>query len=238
MSSNPVAILYDIHGNDLALTAVIEDARAAGATSWVLGGDYCLIGAQPMQVLDRLDALSGEKIWLRGNTERWVGRPKADDIPVDAIRDAALFVQHAIGPDSVNELALLPDTLANVPLPGAEMTVFCHASPGSDMIGFTDQPAGSDEAAADSEFQANTIVCGHTHIQFVREVGVIEIVNPGSVGLPFDGDQRAAYALLTADGTFELRRVPYDVDAAIAAYGSHTGDWVDIAKRRLSEARP
>jgi diadenosine tetraphosphatase ApaH/serine/threonine PP2A family protein phosphatase len=238
MSSNPVAILYDIHGNDLALAAVIEDAVAAGAGSWLLGGDYCLIGAQPAQVLDRLDSLTGEKIWLRGNTERWVARPEAGDIPVDAIRDAALFVQKAIGPDSVHELSLLPATLAGVPLPGAEMTIFCHASPGSDMLGFTDVPAETDEAAAATEILGDTIVCGHTHIQFTREVGAFEVINPGSVGLPFDGDQRAAYSLLHADGSFEPRRVAYDVDAAVAAYGDHAGDWVDIAKRRLREARP
>lgn len=233
-----LAIAYDIHGNDHALAAVIDDAQSAGATSWLLGGDYCMIGAQPKAVLDRLETLPGGTIWLRGNTERWVAHPEAEDIPVDPIRDAARFVQQAIGPESVSELAALPDVLTNIPHPGAAMTVFCHASPGSDMIGFTDQPSETDGDAAKSEFEANTMVCGHTHIQFAREVGVIEVVNPGSVGLPFDGDQRAAYALLSEDGSFDLRRVEYDVEAAIAAYGSHEGAWVDIAKRRLREARP
>ncbi|MGB0871613.1 MAG: metallophosphoesterase family protein [Solirubrobacterales bacterium] len=233
-----LAIAYDIHGNDHALAAVIEDATSAGATNWLLGGDYCLIGAQPAAVLDRLETLPAGTIWLRGNTERWVADPTSIDIPVEAIRDAALFVRDAIGAEAVAELAALPDVLVDVPHPGAQMTVFCHASPGSDMIGFTDLPAETDGDAAESSFEANTIVCGHTHIQFVREVGVIEVVNPGSVGLPFDGDQRAAYALLDADGSFSLRRVEYDVEAAIAAYGDHSGEWIDIAKRRLIDARP
>lgn len=232
-----IALLYDIHGNDVALEAVIDDARAAGATHWLLGGDYCQAGAEPVAVLERLSALPEDTIWLRGNTERWVMHPESDDIPTEAMRDAALFVQDAIGKEWVKQLADLPQVLEGVPHAGAEMTVFCHASPESDMVGFTDRPADTDGDAAESPYEANTIVCGHTHIQFIREVGVIEVVNPGSVGFPFDGDQRAAYALLRPDGSFDLRRVPYDVRRAMAAYGSHTGEWVDIALRRLRDAR-
>lgn len=233
-----LAVLYDIHGNLTALEAVIDHAEAAGATGYLLGGDYCLIGAEPAGVLERLEKLPADTIWLRGNTERWVHDPESADIPVDAIRDAALFVQHAIGKPAVDELAALPDVLTEVPHPGAEMTIFCHASPGSDMLGMTDVPADTDGDAIANSFEANTVVCGHTHIQFAREIGVIEVINPGSVGLPFDGNRDAAYALLGADGAFDLKRVAYDVDAAIAAYVDHTGEWVDIAKRRLRTARP
>lgn len=235
---NPViALIYDIHGNDVALEAVIGDAQAAGAVAWLLGGDYCLMGAQPAAVLDRLEALPADTIWLRGNTERWIAHPESADIPTDAIRDAALFAAGAIGEEAVRELAALPDVVHDVPFDGAEMTVFCHASPGSDMIGFTDVAGDGDGAAASSDFQANTTVCGHTHVQFTREVGVIEVVNPGSVGMPFDGDSRAAYALLAPDGSFDLRRVEYDVERAVTAYGNIDEDWAEIARRRLKTAR-
>ena len=82
-----------------------------------------------------------------------------------------------------------------------------------------------------------TIVCGHTHLQFIREVGVIQVVNPGSVGMPFDGDRRAAYGLLSPDGSFELLRVEYDVERAIAAFDELDGDWTAVSRRRLLEAR-
>ena len=51
------------------------------------------------------------------------------------------------------------------------------------------------------------LVFGHTHLPFRRisTTGGIELVNPGSVGLPFDGDQRAAYALVHPD---RARRAP------------------------------
>lgn len=233
-----LALLYDIHGNLTALDAVLGEAEAAGATHYLLGGDYGLMGAQPEGVLERLDRLPAGTVWLRGNTERWVADPAADDIPVAAIRDAALFVERAIGLPRARELAALPQELADVPHAGAQMTLFCHASPGSDMIGFTDRAAPGDGDAAANAYEANTIVCGHTHVQFIREVGVIQVVNPGSIGMPFDGDQRAAFALLGEDGSFDLRRVEYDVDRAIAAYGAHEGEWVELAKRRLREARP
>jgi diadenosine tetraphosphatase ApaH/serine/threonine PP2A family protein phosphatase len=137
----------------------------------------------------------------------------------------------------VRELAALPDVVADVPFDGAAMTVFCHASPGSDMLGFTDQEAGTDAEAATSKYEANTIVCGHTHIQFAREVGVVQVVNPGSVGLPFDGDRRAAYGLLAEDGSFDLRRVDYDFEGALDSWGNIQGDWVEIARTRLLNAQ-
>jgi predicted phosphodiesterase len=234
-----IALLYDIHGNDAALQAVIEDARQAGADAWLLGGDHCLLGAEPVAVLERLATLPADTVWLRGNTERWIAHPDSGDIPLPAIRDAALFSAGAIGPEAVRELMALPDLVHDVPFAGAENTVFCHASPGSDMIGFTTAEKDSDADAAENEFEANTIVCGHTHEQFVREVGVIEVVNPGSVGLPFDGDTRAAWALLDEDGSFDLRRVEYDLERALAAYDKlPPGEWTEVARRRLSTARP
>jgi predicted phosphodiesterase len=238
MLERVIALLHDIHGNDAALEAVIADARAAGADAWLLGGDHCLMGARPAATLDRLQTLPADTVWLRGNTERWVAHPDSADIPLDAIRDACLWTAGAIGVEAVHELAALPHAVADVPFDGAAMTVFCHASPNSDMIGFTDVAAASDGDAAESDFEANTIVCGHTHIQFAREVGVIEVVNPGSVGMPLDGDRRAAYALLAPDGSFDLRRVEYDLEAALAAYDELEGEWVTLARRRLADARP
>ena len=69
---------------------------------------------------------------------------------------------------------------------------------------------------------------GHIHIQYRRVVGAIELVNPGSVGLPFDGDPRAAWAMLE-DGSVTFRRTEYDVRATIAAVNAKAlprGDWI------------
>ena len=82
---------------------------------------------------------------------------------------------------------------------------------------------------------------GHTHLQFRRrrEDGV-ELLNPGSVGMPLDGDHRAAYALLGGDGEVEHRRVAYDHEASARAVRERFGDseWAVRSERRLLEARP
>lgn len=233
-----LALIYDVHGNLPALDAVLDDAAAAGAMHHLLGGDYCMLGPQPAETLARLHGLPADTIWLRGNTERWVRHPESGDIPFPAIADACRHVADAIGHAEVSELAALPQMLTDVPVAGAAGVIFCHASPGSDMIGFFPQPADGDGAAATSDREANTIVCGHTHMQFRREVGVVEVINPGSVGLPLDGDTRAAYALLAPDGSFELRRVEYDVEAAVAAFGGLETEWTEIAKRRMRTGTP
>lgn len=63
---------------------------------------------------------------------------------------------------------------------------------------------------------ADFVCVGHTHLQFHLNLGKIQVVNPGSVGQPRDGDPRAAYAIIE-DGQVHLKRVEYDIDAAVAA---------------------
>ena len=77
-----------------------------------------------------------------------------------------------------------------------------------------------------------TIVFGHSHQQFRRPgPDGTDLVNPGSVGMPLDGDVRAAWA--TWDGDFEFRRTEYDVERAAAAYRSMGGDFGEFAANRI-----
>jgi diadenosine tetraphosphatase ApaH/serine/threonine PP2A family protein phosphatase len=80
-------------------------------------------------------------------------------------------------------------------------------------------------------------VFGHTHLPFARRAGAIELVNPGSVGMPFDGDTRAAYALVHDDGAVEHRRVEYDHAATAARIRSLGGEWSETVARRVERAR-
>jgi diadenosine tetraphosphatase ApaH/serine/threonine PP2A family protein phosphatase len=100
------------------------------------------------------------------------------------------------------------------------------------------EPA-DDEAELLAGVSEPRLVFGHTHLQFRRraEGGSVELVNPGSVGMPFDGDPRAAYALLAEDGTLELRRVEYDHEASAAAVRERLGDWAELFARRIERAR-
>src|SRR5438309_1843136 len=76
------ALLYDVHGNLPALEAVLGDAREAGVSSFVLGGDYALFGAWPEEAVDALQQLP-DATWIRGNVDRWTAAPAdAPDNPV------------------------------------------------------------------------------------------------------------------------------------------------------------
>ncbi len=77
-------------------------------------------------------------------------------------------------------------------------------------------------------------VCvGHTHVPYTLKVGTVTVINPGSVGLPRDGDPRASYAIITPDG-IELKRVEYAVEAAVRRV--QESNLPEMAKTLLTEA--
>ncbi|MEN3281603.1 MAG: hypothetical protein V7607_2743 [Solirubrobacteraceae bacterium] len=65
-----LALLFDIHGNLPALEAVLDDARGAGASRYLLGGDYAVFGGWPAESVARLRELR-DATWIRGNVDRW-----------------------------------------------------------------------------------------------------------------------------------------------------------------------
>ena len=211
-----LAVLYDIHGNLPALEAVLDDARAAGAEGFVLGGDYCVFGPWPAETLERLQALPGAT-WIRGNTEREL-------LGEDDLCDGAfVWARELLGRERIEWLHALPEQVAF----GGEL--FCHASPLADDETFGPEPRPDDERLLAGE-RRRTIVFGHSHVQFCRPgPDETELVNPGSVGRPRDGDRRAAWALRSPDGTIELRRTEYDVDAVVARLRELGIAWADDA---------
>jgi predicted phosphodiesterase len=226
-----LALVYDVHGNLPALEAILADARQAGAERFLLGGDYALFGPWPRETVEALRNLEGA-IWIRGNVDRWCAQSEGapDDPPIRAAIEAC---RKELGAELVTELGALE---AQRVMDGVR---YCHGSPASDLRSFMPQPAEEDE-----ELLAGTnerrVVFGHTHLQFQRltESG-IELLNPGSVGLPFDGDHRAAYALVEDGGAVQLRRVSYDHRASARAMREryHASPWAERTARRLEAAR-
>ena len=228
----PMAIIYDVHGNLPALEAVLADARTAGAQRFLLGGDYALFGPFQAESVAALREL-GEATWIRGNVDRWAGNP--GDLPDDDVLARAVAdCRGVLGDGLADELGELPEQVV------IDGTRYCHASPVSDMRSFLPEPAADDEEmlAGASE---RRVVFGHTHLQFRRSgPGGVELLNPGSVGLPLDGDPRSAYALAHDDGSIEHRRVDYDREAAISALQDRFGDvaWAQRSVRRLQQSQP
>jgi diadenosine tetraphosphatase ApaH/serine/threonine PP2A family protein phosphatase len=225
------ALIYDVHGNALALAAVLDEAAAQGADAYFVGGDVALFGPWPEATVERLRELS-PATWIRGNGERWTADPGAAPEPV---RPATAAAREALGADVVAELDGLPQSAAL-----DERTRAWHGSPVSDVRSFAPEPA-DDEAELLDGVGERRLVFGHTHLPFARisRVGGIELVNPGSVGMPFDGDHRAAYALLHDDGTIERRRVAYDHGSVPAALRDRYGDapWIEAPLYRFTHAR-
>ena len=225
------ALIYDVHGNLPALEAVLDDARTAGAHEFLLGGDYGLFGPWPAETVAKLRQLPNAT-WIRGNADRWNARP--DEAPDDElIRTAIDACRQALDDEVVSELEALPEQLV------IEGTRYCHGSPISDVRSLTPTVADQDEQLL-GDAAEQRVVFGHTHLQFIRRTATeIELVNPGSVGMPFDGDRRAAYALVGAERKITLRRVAYDHEASAAAIEERYPGrrWAERSARRLRQAQ-
>jgi len=222
-----LGLLYDLHGNLPALEAVLVDAETAGVDRWLLGGDYALFGAWPVETVARLRGL--DATWIRGNGERWTASPQ--DAP-EAVRGAIRRNRELLGLELVNELARLPATWSE------GQTLACHGSPLSDVRSFLPEPDEDEpELLGALTGDVRRVVFGHTHLAFRREAaGGVELVNPGSVGMPFDGDPRAAYALVGMDGSIVHRRVDYDHGASADAVRERLGDAGELPARRIERA--
>jgi predicted phosphodiesterase len=216
-----LGVLYDIHGNLPALEAVLADAETVGIDSWLLGGDYATPSPWPLETLERLRELPNAT-WIRGNGERWLVEPPHDRPEVMQAYD--LFHGQLSETDEKWLYALPTES-------ELDGILYVHGSPLSDVESFAPQPEDDEERLLEGAHD-RTLVFGHSHQQFRRPGPAnTDLINPGSVGMPLDGDRRAAWA--TRDDDFELRRVEYDVEQAAAGYRSLGGGFGEIASNRV-----
>jgi diadenosine tetraphosphatase ApaH/serine/threonine PP2A family protein phosphatase len=216
-----LAVLYDIHGNTDALGEVLAEADLLGVDGYLLGGDYGTPSPAPIETLDRLKQLPNAT-WIRGNGERWLREPPLDRPEVMATYEV---FSGGIAEDVVDWLYNLP------PQAERDGVLYVHGSPVSDVESFSPQPQEGEEKLLGGVHD-RTVVFGHSHQQFRRPgPDGTDLVNPGSVGMPLDGDRRAAWA--TWDGDFELRRTDYDVERAAAAYRSLGGEFGEFVAARI-----
>ena len=217
-----LAILYDIHDNLPALEAAIADAEAAGAYRWLLGGDFAAWSPWPKETLERLRSLRAAT-WIRGNGERWLRDP-----PLDRPEVVVSLAERppGIGTDE----GWLYSLQTQVSLDGV---LYVHGSPLSDVESFAAEPQPGEKRML-AGVRDRTVVFGHSHLQFRRPgPDGTELLNPGSVGMPLDGDTRGAYALRRDDGEFEFRRVEFDVERVAAAWRAVGGRFGEMAAGRI-----
>jgi putative phosphoesterase len=215
-----IAILADIHGNYAALQAVAADIAAWAPDVVVVAGDIVNRGPDSRECLAEVLRLRDTQGWqvLRGNHEGYVLRYHKERhlLPRSGPRyEMARLIDwtYAQVADALPELAALPENL-RLTTPNGTVAIY-HASIRHDRDGVM-RRSSDDELRAQIDPTAAVFCVGHTHMPFVRRLDQTLVVNTGAVGLPFDGDPRAAYARVThswAGWHAEIRRVPYDVSS-------------------------
>ena len=227
-----IAAFSDIHGNLPALTAVRKAVDAARPDYVAICGDLVFNGPDPVGTLALVQELQRAGAFVTiGNTDVAVADGDytaafpwfTEGVP-DSYQVAAEWARDQIGDDGVDFLRSLPSErrlrVGDDGSPHGDLILFCHASPGSltDGLGTDLDPVVTIDRVSGTD--AKIIVCGHTHLPEVREVGWRTIVNAGSAGYVFDGDPTASWALIEVDDDgikAEIHRTNYDFMAAANA---------------------
>ncbi len=203
-----VAVLSDVHGVLPALERVLAEPAVVDAELIVVTGDHTW-GPQPTEVLDRLAGLGDRALMVRGNADRellqmsrGVDVGLADD-PLSVWGAAQLRARHQA------MIEAMPEQVT-IRVDGFGPVRFCHATPRNDeeVVLVDSRPERWVDVLRDLPAQVRTVVCGHTHMPFVRLVDGRLVVNPGSVGLPY-GRAGAHWAVL-AGGSVTLGRTLLD----------------------------
>jgi len=229
-----VAVLSDVHGNALALEAVLADVeRAGGVDAYWFIGDAVALGDDPVRCLDLIDGLPG-LLRVRGNTDRMTvaDSGEVDEAFLDiAAKDRALAKRQMLmsrgfsWTRGVLVKAGWYDWLAAMPveerltLPDGTRVLLVHASPGTDDgPGLRDTQPEEEFVAQLAGAEADLVIVGHTHLPIDRTADGVRAWNLGSVSMPFTEDTRAMWTLLEADDTgYTLTRqyATYDIPAML-----------------------
>lgn len=201
------AILADLHSNLHALEAVLTAVQRAGADRIICAGDLVGYCPFPNEVVARMKRLA--PFCIAGNHDRAVVHVNPSGMnPMAAA--AVYWTAKNMNAEAVDYLKNLKSSL-HFEIEGNRVGLY-HGSPRDDG-----EYLYEIDASADLLEMANCdiLITGHTHVPFIKKTRLGHIVNPGSVGQPRDNDPRASYALLdTADMSFGIHRVEYDVEAA------------------------
>jgi predicted phosphodiesterase len=228
-----LALFSDIHGNPLALEAVLADIQRQGEVDayWVLG-DVAALGYDPVTPLETMTTLPHTSC-TRGNTDRYV---VTEDLPVppeQALEEPALLPRvielarnfawtrgYLSAAGWLDWLTSLPLDV-RVTLPDGTRVLGVHAAPGrDDGLGLHPTHSDGDLEQRLASCEADLVIVGHTHVPMDRQVGQVRVINLGSVSNPVIPGLQATYGLLEADARgyhIQLRRVDDDREAVITA---------------------
>ncbi len=233
-----IAILSDIHGNEIALNTVLQDlAQQPAIDHLVIAGDLCLNGPRPRETLDMIQSLNCPVI--QGNTDVDV----IDQTSRKGPRKQSIiaWTRDQIGAAGLAYLAGLP-TSHLISNPAGTDLLVVHANPLNQQEAiFPDSPDSKLESLLGAlPATIGAMAFGHYHVAYQRRWRHLLLVDVGSCGLPRDGDLRASYAILTWQDTTwqaEHRRIEYDIEAVIKQLQTSGIPAVEKRIKVLTEAK-
>jgi predicted phosphodiesterase len=263
-----LGIMADVHGNDVALQAVLDDAADCQVDRWWVLGDLVLSGPRPAEVLELLRSLPGVEM-LRGNTDRYVltgEQPAPHATAADAARKVDLVERYGLMAAGIGWTrgvlthAGLLGTLIDLPgqlrlgLPDGTRVLGVHASPDADA-GLGIEPGISDDQLGRvlAGCAADVVIGGHTHRATDRLFNEIRVLNPGSTGIPQRPGEAGWLLLEFADGPerrddptgdtvaglrAEQRIAPFDVDAVVRDLYARLHPNTEFLEAVLTGSRP
>jgi putative phosphoesterase len=238
----PLAVISDIHGNLVALDAVLSALDERGIARMICLGDVAATGPQPREVIGRLRALDCPVVM--GNTDDWLLHPaleELDDANAQRIQEIDAWCAEQLTTEDRAYLASFQPTIS-MELEGGARLLAYHGSPRSYNEQILPTLSGDELDASLDGREADLYIGGHTHMQMLRRHRRSLVLNPGSVGLaidsapPFEEPVRnppwAEYAIIDTgppgELTVELHRKPFDVDTlrqAVSASGMPHAEW-------------
>lgn len=198
-----VAAIYDVHGNLPALDAVLAELE----DELILVGGHVTVGPWPAAALERLRELGARARFIRGNADRELTELPKPEREAGPQAKVLGFVRAQLSSEQLDFLGGLPLT-ESIEVEGLGEVLFCHATPRSDEELLTRISPDERWQNALSGVRQGLVMCGHTHVQFDRRIGDTRVVNAGSVGMPYEHEPGAYWAMLGSD--VELRRTVYE----------------------------
>ena len=233
-----IAIISDIHGNQTALEAVLQDlARQPTVDQLVVAGDLCLNGPCPRQALETVQELNCPV--LQGNVDLEVVTQAPEK--GEKKRSTVAWTREQIGQKGIDYLASLPHSY-RVANPGGSDLLIVHANPLNleDAIFPNASDSTLEHLLGGLDAGISAMAFGHLHIAYTRQWRHLLLVDVGSCGLPRDEDRRAAYGILKWQNNYwdaEIRRVVYDVQAVVKQIKTSGMPNVEKRVKILLEAR-
>ncbi len=233
-----VAILADIHGNQVALEAVLEDlAQQTGIEHIVVAGDLCLNGPSPEEVLDTLQGL--HCFVIQGNVDSDVVEENRKKGPKK--QSIVTWTREQIGQAGINYLATLPFS-KRIDNPEGTDLLIVHANPlnQEDALFPDAQDSTLEQLLGKLPATTGALAFGHYHVAYTRRWRGLLLVDAGSCGMPRDEDIRASYAILTwRDDSWQVehRRVKYDLKVVVKQLKSCGMPNADKRIKILTEAK-